>query len=256
MRPGQESLFYAGAGPLAALLLGAALVPLRGTTHASNLAFAFLVLTLVVAELGGHGASLATALTSALSLDFFLTQPYGRLSMSDKHDVLAFVGLAVSGLLVASLGSTRNRRIRELETQARRHESLRGLLRSWNGADIGGAPMDRALRACADAFPVAAMVLRDPRDEAVWASGTAAGLRRLPAAHAIAASLAESHEPRDAPFPEAGMRIPLAGPRGSLVGRLDVWGNGAPADAEARRALLDLVRLLSILLAGDRPETR
>ena len=48
----------------------------------------------------------------ALSLDFFLTRPYLRLAIEDKHDVIAFAGLAVCGLIVASLA--RDRRPSEL----------------------------------------------------------------------------------------------------------------------------------------------
>ena len=33
-------------------------------------------------------------MASALSLDFFLTEPYLRLEIADKHDLIAFFGLA------------------------------------------------------------------------------------------------------------------------------------------------------------------
>ena len=56
-----ESLFYLGAGPLAAIVLGMALVPLRGVTTASNFAFAFMALTIAVAGFGGRKAAVATA---------------------------------------------------------------------------------------------------------------------------------------------------------------------------------------------------
>ena len=104
-----ESYFYRGAGPLAAILLGICLIPLRGVTTASNLAFAFMALTIVVSELGGRGAAIATALVSALSLNFFLTQPYLHLAIHDKNDLIAFVGLAACGLIAATLGPHRGR---------------------------------------------------------------------------------------------------------------------------------------------------
>ena len=80
-----ESLFYRGAGPLAAMLLGIFLIPLRGVTTASNLSFAFIALTLVVSKVGGRWAAVATALVSALSLNFFLTQPYLHLAIHDQN---------------------------------------------------------------------------------------------------------------------------------------------------------------------------
>jgi len=102
-----DRLFYLGVGPLAAVLLGVVLVPVRGFTTASNFTFVFLALTIVVAEFGGRTAAVATAVASTLSLDFFLTQPYLRLEIHDKHDVIAFLGLAGCGLLSAFLASRR-----------------------------------------------------------------------------------------------------------------------------------------------------
>jgi K+-sensing histidine kinase KdpD len=102
-----EGLIYLGAGPLAAILLGMALVPLRGFTTASNFTFLFLALTVLVGELGGRGAAIATAVASALSLDFFLTEPYLRLAIDSKHDVIACLGLAGCGILAASLAAGR-----------------------------------------------------------------------------------------------------------------------------------------------------
>jgi K+-sensing histidine kinase KdpD len=63
---------------LAAILLGMALVPFRALTSASNFAFVFMALTIVVAEFGGRWASVATVVCSGLSLDFFLTRPISR----------------------------------------------------------------------------------------------------------------------------------------------------------------------------------
>lgn len=102
-----DKLIYLGAGPIAAILLGMALVPLRGFTSASNFTFLFLALTILIGEFGGRTAAFATAVASALSLDFFLTVPYMRLSIDSKHDVIACLGLAGCGILAASLAAGR-----------------------------------------------------------------------------------------------------------------------------------------------------
>ena len=104
-----ERLIYLALGPLAAIALGIALIPLREATIASNLTFPFIILTIVVAHLGGRPAALATAAVAALSLDFFLTRPYMRLTIEGKHDIAAFVGLAACGLVAAAMGSRRGR---------------------------------------------------------------------------------------------------------------------------------------------------
>jgi K+-sensing histidine kinase KdpD len=102
-----DKLIYLGAGPIAAILLGMALVPARSFTTASNFTFLFLALTILVGEFGGRAAAFATAVASALSLDFFLTEPYLHLSIDSKHDVIACLGLAGCGLLAASLAAGR-----------------------------------------------------------------------------------------------------------------------------------------------------
>ncbi len=107
MNDDSDRLIYLAIGPLAAIALGIALIPLRDDTSASNFTLPFLVLTILVADAGGHWAAAATAISAALSLDFFLTQPYLRLAIQDKHDVIAFVSLMVCGLVVATLGSKR-----------------------------------------------------------------------------------------------------------------------------------------------------
>lgn len=110
MRADGDRMFYLAAGPLVAILLGVALIPLREVVIPSNFTFPFIIVTIVVAEFGGRPAAIATALVSALSLDFFLTQPYLRLTIEGKHDVTAFLGLAACGLVAAALRTRRDRR--------------------------------------------------------------------------------------------------------------------------------------------------
>jgi len=64
---------------------------------ASNLAFVFLAFTIVVAELAGRTPALVTALVSAMSLNFFLTEPYLTLAITKVDDVVAFFALAAAG---------------------------------------------------------------------------------------------------------------------------------------------------------------
>ena len=100
-------------GALGAIALALVMMPLREHTSASNLGYAFLVLTLVVAEAGGRGPGLVTAFMSALSLNFFLTAPYLTLVIDDPDDIVAFLALAASGLIAprsASGGNGRRRR--------------------------------------------------------------------------------------------------------------------------------------------------
>src|SRR5262245_50122306 len=175
-----ESLFYLGTGPLSAILLGMALVPLREWTTASNLAFAFMALTIVVAEWGGRWAAVATALFSALSLNFFLTKPYLRLAIHDPDDVIAFVGLALCGLVAAALGSRRGRTIHALTALRKQRDVLRALLRGWDVAASLEPQLETVLRQARDAFPLVAAVVRDDRNGFVAGAFQPDGLRPVP----------------------------------------------------------------------------
>src|SRR3989454_6785425 len=99
----EDSQVLVALGGLGAIALGIMLIPFRTVTAAANLAFVFLIFTIVVAELGGRTAGLVTAVVSALSLNFFLTEPYLTLTITKPDDVIAFVALAVSGPGAAAL---------------------------------------------------------------------------------------------------------------------------------------------------------
>src|SRR4029077_9403580 len=98
---------WAIAGALGSMALGIVLIPLRTVVAASNLAFVFLAFTIVVAELGGRGPALVTALVSAMSLNFFLTEPYLTLAIEKPDDIVAFFALAGCGLIAAWFGKRR-----------------------------------------------------------------------------------------------------------------------------------------------------
>jgi K+-sensing histidine kinase KdpD len=225
-----ESLVYASIGPIAAIALGIALIPLRGLTPASNFAFAFISLTIVVAEFGGRWAALATAICSAVSLNFFLTEPYLRLTIHSVHDVVAFAGLAVCGLIAAALGAHRAGRVASARAVRRQLDLLQEAVRELDPATALEAQLTRVLRSAREVFSLAAAVVRDEHGE-------------------VLASCA----PLDAQRPAPASRIDLeAG--GRAVGSLDVWeGGGAPMSAEARRTLTAIARLMALVLAGFRP---
>jgi K+-sensing histidine kinase KdpD len=243
-----ETLFYVSGGPALAILLGMALVPLRESTSASNLTFAFIVLTIAVGEFGGRWPALATALASALSLNFFLTRPYLTLAIHHDEDLIAFVGLALSGLVAASFSSDRGRRIAHLGESQRHFQLLRRVLASLHPSETLESQLAEALRACRDALPLSGAVLRNPRGYVLASSDDQAALRPLPDQ-----PLRPAPSRVERALPERGARIPLAlGER--QLGWLDVWGDGRPASAEARRTLADLAKAVALVLGAAEQE--
>lgn len=97
---------------LAPLTAAVAMTPLRGHTQASNLA---LVMVLVVAASvvpGYRLAALAGGVSAGIWFDFFLTQPYQRLSISDALDVQTTLLMAVVAVAVGAIAA-RRRQARE-----------------------------------------------------------------------------------------------------------------------------------------------
>jgi K+-sensing histidine kinase KdpD len=251
--PPDDSLVYIGAGPLLAVVLGIALIPFRESVTASNLSFAFVVLTVLVAAFGGRSAGVATALVSALSMDFFLTKPYLSLRIQENHDLIAFAGLTVCGLVAASLGSPqRIAALRESRSHAQLvHETL--------GALEGGGPVEpelaRLLERARQILPVRALVLRDPGGRVVSSAPHRAGLESVPPQVVdtdtlLAPGLKASALRRAPSLPSEGARIAIV-TRQRQVAWLDLWGDGAPATAASRRTLSDVARILGVMLARD-----
>jgi K+-sensing histidine kinase KdpD len=246
-----DELFYLGAGPVAAIGLGAALIPLRGSTTASNLAFAFVALTIVVGHAGGRWAATATAIASALSLNFFLTRPYLTLTIHGRDDVIAFVGLAACGLVSAALGSGSTERL------ARRRQ-LDVLYSANRDLELSGPPAARVqalLESACAAFPVSALVLHDDGGELLGAVGDRARVADVPRGAGVAllddAGVTGGPAGRAAPLPREGVRLPLVVGRRAL-GHLDLWGDGRPAGPDTRRTLRAFGRALAALLAAER----
>jgi hypothetical protein len=214
-----DQLVYAAVGPIVAIGLGVVLIPLRDLTVASNFTLAFLALTIVVGEFGGRIAALATAVVSAMSLDFFLTRPYMRLAIHDKNDLVAFLGLAGCGLLAASLGAPR----RERDAVRRRVDLLHRALRQVESGGPAGSRVEQLAEAAVGSLPLSALFVRDDDGELVGGFGEKSLAVRTPGAVISPATLATEH-PRDwrrrsAPLPADGLRLALvagARPRGWL----------------------------------------
>jgi hypothetical protein len=241
-----DRLFYLAGGPLVALLLGVLLIPLRELTPASNLTFAFVALTILVAELGGTGPAVATALSSSFGLDFFLTRPYLRLAIEDKHDVVAFVGLTACGLVTAAAASHREKNEAALRVARAQQRLVRLALEQLERGIPAELGLSRVLEASRGVLPLAEALVQDTRGNILAATARARGQiapsRRLETAW-------EPGAPDRGALLAEGVHVPLVA-RGRPVGWLDAWGNGKPARPGAWPALSDVARLLALLVAG------
>jgi len=227
--------FVIGVG--AAIALGGALTPLRTLMAASTLAFVFIALTIVVAEMGGRGPGLATAVVSALSLNFFLIEPYLSLEIDKPGDTAAFIALAACGLIAAAFGK---RRVRTAEQVSRSRGDLEVLGRT--AASLSArAPIDEVLEGLRRSFGLGGLVLQRGDERLIAAAPPSQAALPPPSIQlepsTLAAANTRVHElgRTGFRFPKGGGRLPLQS-REPLV--LDLWeGNTEGLTLDERRAL-------------------
>lgn len=193
----------------------------------------FVAFTIVVAELGGRSAALVTAIMSAISLNFFITERYLGLTISKPDDLVAFLALAACGLIAAAFGRRRerwselaDRAGEELETVRRVVEQLRD-----------GAPLDEVLGGLRRSSGLGGIVLRGEQERSLGAVPRGLTPTMIPETQLAPGSLLPSDDSR-LRFGSRGLRLPSGGGRLSVRGRgggvsLDLW----EADARGFGAL-------------------
>lgn len=85
------------------LVLSAVLAALRSQVSNAPAALVLVVAIVAAAATGIRSAGFAASVSSALCFDLLLTQPYGRLAISDREDVETTVLLMTVGLAVTEL---------------------------------------------------------------------------------------------------------------------------------------------------------
>jgi two-component system sensor histidine kinase KdpD len=234
-------------GALGSMALAIVLIPLRTVVAASNLAFVFIAFTIVVAELGGRGPALVTALVSAMSLNFFLTEPYLTLAITKTDDVVAFFALAACGLIAAAFGS---RRERLSEVAGRADRELIMLSRFLERARTERVPAG-LLQDLRTDFGLGGLVLRDGQGRVLAAVPETAGALPPPRLALTGDTLfAPSDETvrfgsKGMRLPEAGGRLTLQTARGPIT--LDLWeGNEEGFTGDESRTLAIAASLLGL----------
>jgi two-component system sensor histidine kinase KdpD len=247
MKGDDQGLVWMVAGALGSMALAIVLIPLRTVVAASNLAFVFLAFTIVVAELGGRGPALVTALVSAMSLNFFLTEPYLTLAISKVDDVIAFFALAACGLIAAAFG---RRRERLSEVAGRADRELIILTRFIERARSGRQPAG-LLQDLQTDFGLGGLVLRDGQGRVLAAvPDTAAAL--APPRLALTADTLFAADDETVRFGSKGMRLPEGGGRITLrTARgpvtLDLWeGNEDGFTSDESRTLAIAASILGL----------
>lgn len=251
MKRRDDTAVWTVTGALGALTLGIILIPLRAYTSASNLAFVFLAFTILVAELGGRPAALTAAVVSAMSLNFFLTEPYLTLAISKPDDMVAFVALAACGLIAAAFGKRRERWSEVADRAGSELDVLKRL-----AVLLGeGKPLDDVLQHLRQGFGLEAIALRDAGERVLAAAPAGATSPPIPETRLMPDALVPSDESR-LRFGARGLRLPEGGARlGLRTGPdalwLDLWeGDPEGWTIDESRTLGIAASMLGLALSG------
>jgi len=145
-RVGQDRLIWIGA-LLVPFLVCLAAVPLRDTVANTDVALVLVIVVVAVASLGRRWPGIVAAASAGLWFDFFLTQPYQRLSITSPSDVETLLLLLAVGVAVTEVAQWGRR---QRAAAARREGYLQGLEMIARAASVGTTSPSRLVDAACE----------------------------------------------------------------------------------------------------------
>ncbi len=109
------------------VLVALALAPLRGDVNLVSDMLLFLLMTVVVALVGGMRPALVSAVIGSAILNYFFTPPLHTLSIKDPNNALALFVFAAVAMLVSSVVDLAARRTRQAARAAAESDTLANL---------------------------------------------------------------------------------------------------------------------------------
>jgi len=239
--PGDDGGSLAFAWLMAAAIIGlaAALTPLRHVLGAPNVALLLTCLVGLAGFVGGRLAGGVAGIVAALSFNFFHAPPYLTLRVSDVHDVLTIVIIALVGAGAGQLGAQRTRRRfeeREQRTATHGLENVSALVA--NGAQPNEV-IDQITRELTDLAGVS------------WVRFETKSSTDIPlldrSGHV--GTTARTHTGRGFTLPVAGVRVPVmvdAVSQGDLL----INGTSHAVTLEQRRIMVAMADQLALAWRG------
>jgi len=237
MNRNNDTPMWVVAGVAGSVGIGIMLVPLRNSVSASNLAFLFVAFTIIVAELGGRLPALITAIMSAVSLNFFLTQPYLTLNIEKKEDLIAFFAMVGCGMIAAGFGRRRQRFTEDAQRTANELDVLQRLVDQLRDH----IPLEEILVNLRSSFRLGGLVLRNAKEQVV-AAAPKRGPWRTPHTNITPDTLFSPDAvylrmgERGFRLPEDGGRLQIGGGKEGYL--LDLWeGDAEGLNLDERQTL-------------------
>jgi two-component system sensor histidine kinase KdpD len=153
--------------PLLMLLL----VPFRDGINLVSDMLLFLLMTVVVALVGGLTPALVAAISGSAMLNYFFTPPYYTFTIGEGNNALALFVFILVAMLVSSAVDVAARRTREAARAASEARILAGLAGSVLGGDEA---LQEMLERTRETFALTSVTLFEKRDDR-WALVASAG---------------------------------------------------------------------------------
>lgn len=141
-----RALLGASVGPLAALGVAMAFVPVRGQIGNVNVALALAVIVVAAGAFGRRLGGGVTAAVAAVAFAFFHTRPYDELRVTALRDVITVVLLFALGVMAGELSARLSGARRDRPDIG----ELRRLHRVASRAALGDTTEDLTLQVCAE----------------------------------------------------------------------------------------------------------
>jgi two-component system sensor histidine kinase KdpD len=152
-------------------LLSATLVPFRGELNLVSDMMLFLLLTVVVALVGGLAPALIAAVAGSMLINYFFTPPLHTLTISETNNALALFVFILVAMLVSSAVDLAARRTRQAARAAAESRTLATLAGS---ALAGRDALAEMLERVREAFALTSVTLLE-RVEETWQVRASAG---------------------------------------------------------------------------------
>lgn len=235
-----RSTIWAVLGSLAALGVAMALTPWRDSVATADIALVLVLVVVLAAVNGGRMAGMVTAVTAALSFDFFHTAPYQRLTIDTRQDVVTTLLLLAVGVVVGHVAA-RGRHARTSVAQA--GIEVRSVHRV---AELAAhAPTaDDIVRGAEDALRTV-LHLRECRFES--APFDSRGLDDPPYVRLEHTGAIDSHMHR---YTDGGFELPVAGVTLDVVHRTEVFGRFVLVPTPRTGATIE-ERMLAVAVADQ-----
>jgi len=232
---------------VAPFVAAVAMVPFRESLANAAAALVLVVVVVAVAVTGNRATGVIASVSAALWFDFFLTAPYQRFAISQRHDVETTISLLVVGVIVTELAS-RSRHHRDASNEESRFV---GMIRELTAISSGAAPagdvIEFTTRSLLDVLELRECRfderLEDPPLARILATGEVAHVGLSWPANSIGI-----------PGPRAEI---VAAWRGRTVGRFVLTPTpGLPVSLERRSVAATLVALTAARISDERADSR